>query len=423
MSDLLRGFRVLESAVLLNGDTLGMHLADLGADVIKVEAPGTGDYLRDILGQLAPRQSPAHLQVNKNKRSVAIDLRTDAGRAVFWDLHAGTDAFVDGFADAATDRLGIGYAAQRARKSDIVYCQYTGFGREGPYSPIPSHGQMMNAEAAAVTLETHDDGFVRVGMNRELMWGTSGGGDGTAAGAIHAALRVVAALLARERHGGGCFIDASASDAVIAQGWIGAVYGLNYDRIVDHVGLRRPGSETLTGAKYQYYGTSDGRYVLFCCIEPKFWARFCAAVGRTDLADRTVEAGAVDFGRDDVELRHDLQGIIGSQPMQHWIDLAIERRLPIGPAHQGVASLRDDPHIAARQIIVEGQHPHAGPFTYVGEPVVVDGQPYHQPTPAPSVGEHTASVLREIGYDDARIHALAAGGTIQINPPTQETSP
>ncbi|HRE03036.1 MAG TPA: CoA transferase, partial [Ilumatobacteraceae bacterium] len=188
MSDLLQGIRVLESAVLLNGDTLGMHLADLGADVIKIESPGSGDYIRDILGQIAPRNSPAHLQVNKNKRSVAIDLRTDAGRDVFWDLLATADVFVDGFAGAATDRLGIGYEQQRLCKPNIVYCQYTGFGRAGPYAAIPTHGQMMNAEAAAVTLVTHADGFVRIAENRELMWGTSIGGDGTAAGAVHAAL-------------------------------------------------------------------------------------------------------------------------------------------------------------------------------------------------------------------------------------------
>lgn len=416
MSNLLEGVRVIESAVLLNGDSLGMFLADLGADVIKVEAPGAGDYLRDILGQIGPRQSPAHLQVNKNKRSVIVDLRTDAGREVFWDLLATADVFIDGFAGAATDRLGIGYAEQRARKPDIVYCQYTGYGRFGPYSQIPTHGQMMNAEAAAVALKMGPDGFVRAVENPELMWGTSIGGDGTVAGAIHAASHVVAALFRRERTGEGCFLDASASDAVVAQGWIGAIYGLNQHRLTSRTGLRDADAEPQTGAKYQYYATADDRFILFCGIEPKFWRGFCHAVGRPDLADHQLEAGSVDFARDDVELRRELQRIFLTRAQKAWVDLAIEHRLPIGPAHQRVESLRHDPHVIARGILVEGEHPVAGPFTYVGEPVLVDDQRYEVRRHAPGHGEHTEEVLAELGYSAERVAALQADGTVSLHP-------
>jgi crotonobetainyl-CoA:carnitine CoA-transferase CaiB-like acyl-CoA transferase len=412
MSDLLDGIRVIEAAVLLNGDTVGMLLGDLGADVVKVEAPGTGDYLRDMLGQIVPHHSPAHVQVNKNKRSVTLDLRRDEGRAVFWDLLASADVFVDGFAGDACDRLGIGYEAQRARRPGIVYCQCSGYGRHGPYSSIPTHGQMMNAQAAAVPLHMDPDGFVRAVPSTELMSGTTIGGEGTSAGAVHTAFHVAAALWRRERTGAGCSIDVSAADAVIAQGWIGAVYGWNEHRLTDRTGLRKPGGDGQTGAKYQYYETSDGRFVLFCAIEPKFWRAFCEVSGRDDLAGVQVETGAVDFARDDEALRHALQTVFRSRTQQEWVQLAIEHRLPIGPAHQGVRSVLEDPHVRARQIVVEGSHPSAGPFTYVGEPAIVDGHPYRLRRPAPALGEHTDEILGELGYDAARIAELRTAGVV-----------
>ncbi len=137
MGGLLDGIRVLEVAVLFNGDVVGQQLGDLGADVIKIESPGRGDYLRDMLGQIAPHQSPAHLQVNRNKRSITLDVRTDEGREVFWKLLDAADVFVDGLLSGSCDRMGIGYDEQRRRKPGIVYCHCSGFGARGPYADDP----------------------------------------------------------------------------------------------------------------------------------------------------------------------------------------------------------------------------------------------------------------------------------------------
>lgn len=408
MSQLLHGVRVIESAMLFNGDTVGMLLGDQGADVIKVEAPFLGDYLRDFLGQVTPHNSPAHLQVNKNKRSVTLDLRTDRGRDIFFELLATADVFVDGYASDACDRLGIGYEAQRRVKPDIIYCQYTGFGAQGPYSAIPTHGQMMNALAGAIRLRMDPDGLVRQDDQPELMNGTRSGGEGTSAGAAYAVISTLAALYRRSVTGAGAYIDTAGADAVVAAGWIGAVYNVNHDRMVDTSSLPTPGAD---GVKYQFYETQDKRFVLFCNIEHKFWNNFCRAVGREDLGETKNESTPVDFAGGDLELRHEIQSIIHTRTLEEWVEMAALHDFAVGPAHN-LEEIEEDPHLRAREILVDDEHPDAGPFTYVGDPSMVTGQPYRVRHPAPALGENTEEVLADLGYDADAVRVLRDEGVV-----------
>jgi crotonobetainyl-CoA:carnitine CoA-transferase CaiB-like acyl-CoA transferase len=396
MSNLLAGIRVLESATLFNGDTLGAHLADLGADVIKVESK-QGDYLRHFLGQIEPGLSPAHVQINRGKRSIVLDLKNDADRDVFWHLLDTADVFVDGNASDACDQLGIGYAAQSARKPDIVYCQYSGFGTEGPYAPVPTHGQMMDALAGAHPTAMSADGFMENAPHSGPMRGMDTGGEGTAAGAIHAAFHVAAALVQRERTGQGAFIDVAGTDGVIAQGWIAATYSLNEHLIKDRRTMPNLDNGRLTMAKYQYYEAADGAPMLFCCIEPKFWNAFCKAAQREDLMEAdSPTSDHVDFGQQQDALRRELQSIIGSKTVAQWMALAAEYDFALGPAPRSIIEAAEDPHVKTRGVIHVQDHPRIGQFTYIGEAGRVTGQPYKVQRPAPDLGEHSEEIRQEL---------------------------
>jgi crotonobetainyl-CoA:carnitine CoA-transferase CaiB-like acyl-CoA transferase len=402
MRKLLDGVRVIECAVLLNGDMIGALLGDLGADVIKVEDPARGDYIRDMLGQITPHHSPAHLQVNRQKRSLTVDLTTEPGLGVFWRLLETADVFIDGFLANSMNRLGIGYEAQLARRPSIVYCQHTGYGAQGPYGPIPTHGFMQDALAGVTPMEIGESGWP---SPKEVDFAfappMTRAGPSVSTGALHAALHIVAGVVAAQRTGEGCYIDVSAAEATIATIFPTVPYDLNWERLTDMVGLPT-GNVTATGpdgaARHQYYEAKDHKFVLLCAIETKFWNRFCEAVDRPDLADRRDDLPLIEWGSQDVHCWRELTELFRSRTAGQWIELAAERQLPIGPVYERPRELRNDPHLAAREIFHDAEHPDAGPFTYVASPAVIRDQPFEVGRPAPRLGQHTDEILEELGY-------------------------
>ena len=261
--------------MLLNGAATGMMLVDLGAEVIKVESPGMGDYIR------LPETRHLHLQTNKGKKSLALDLKQEAGREILYRLLETADAFVTNAVAGANEKLGVGYEQLRARKPDIVYCQNTGFGATGPFGHVPSHGQMMDAMGGALPFTMGEDGLAvpkddYVRRTNTLV----SAGDGVSMGAIYAAFHIAAALARRERTGEGAYIDVSSAQAVVASAWLAVTTQINRP---ERRGWWQDPANTRPVARYQAYAARDGKMLLFCPAEEKFWSKFCDLVGRPDL--------------------------------------------------------------------------------------------------------------------------------------------
>ncbi|ALJ16373.1 CaiB/BaiF CoA transferase family protein [Sphingopyxis macrogoltabida] len=413
MISLLSGIRVIECAWLPTGDNTSRLLGDLGADVIKIERPGQGDYLRVLGGLMAPENSPFHLVCNRNKRSVELNLRDDRGRAIFFDLLKTADIFIDGFASDACDKLGIGYQEQCKVKPDIIYCQANGFGRRGKYGKIPGHGYQFQSVGGGVALKEDDEG---------LMWEQLGGGDfpqyfggsldGPLVAAIYAAMTALAALEHRKRTGEGVFIDTAACDAVIALQQTDAVVQWNYDKIYDR---RQPpppfGTSPHERPKYSHYKCKDGKNIQLGAIEPKFWVNLCKAIGREDLMGQHDMTLPIEFFGSDPQLIYTLRDVFLTKTAQEWVDIACLHDIPIVPTNSKMEVL-DDPHLKERDAFEIKDHPAVGKFAMPGWPAMVEGQRYETVRPAPALGEHTAEVLAEVGLGAAELEKLKAAGVV-----------
>jgi crotonobetainyl-CoA:carnitine CoA-transferase CaiB-like acyl-CoA transferase len=393
---LLDGLRVVEVA-LLAPDALGMHLADLGADVVKVEDTGPGDYTRDVGAVHAGGLSFLHLRWNRGKRSVAVDLRNPEGAAVFRDLVAASEVVIEGLRPGALARRGLGYEALTAVNPALVFCSLSGFGQTGPYRDLATHGVAYDAYAALASAEKTADGYPTIPRRYYDI--------GTQAGALYAAAAVLAAVLRARATGHGTHLDVAQADAAVS--WqAGAL-----DPRLSGVTAERGSGALSESVRYQYYATADDRMILFQASERHFFERFCRAIDREDLLHRDAGAEFGEHARGDHELRRELAAIFTTRTQAEWVRLFIDADVPGGPVHT-VPELVDDPQFEARAQLVEQQHPTAGPLRLLGTPVRT-GEPPPTLRPAPAQGEHTDEILRDVlRYDAARIARLRERGAV-----------
>jgi crotonobetainyl-CoA:carnitine CoA-transferase CaiB-like acyl-CoA transferase len=397
----LAGVRVIECSLLEPG-SVAMHLAAFGAEVIKVEAPGSGDYARELSWPIVDGVSLLHWHINQGKRSIVLDLRTAEGADVFLDLVKNAHVVVEGMRPGALAKRGLGYDRLKTVNPKIVFCTLSGYGATGPYKDMPSHGIGFDAWAGCAKPVTDANGFAQIPATPSV---------GTRTGPVWAALAVLAALRRADHEGVGAHIDVAQSDCAAFTNWIIPESYRAYERPESEVtgnradGYKRraPGTEgTTEGVRYQYYRTRDG-HVLFMASEREFWENFCRGVGRPELFENKPGEKYADHAIGDHALRRELQAIFDTRTTAEWIEFGLKVNTPIMVVHDGKSLLRDP------------QFQHRFPWLPANEhgsdlmpvPVKFTGEELPRPLKAPRLGEHTDGILSEVlRYDAARIAAL-----------------
>ena len=390
----LRGIRVLDLTKVLAGPLCTQCLADLGAEVIKLEPPGGGDETR----HWPPRrgsEGAVFLSVNRNKRSIAVDLKTPDGQQVFRRLAATADVVVESFGTGVVERLGIDYPAVRRLRPDIVYCSISGFGRSGPLRDAPGYDVILQAYSGimAMTGET-GSGPVRIPISPIDQ-----------ATGMHAHAAILAALFERKTTNQGCLIEVSLYESAIAL--LGYCLQIFWEKgtIPEKAGS---GHESL--CPYQAFETAD-QPILLGIANDRLWAKFCAEAGLPGAAEdprfRTNPA-RVAHAAETVGL---VQAALRTRPCQEWVAAMRRAGVPCAPINT-LADLMADPHAAARGMFLEYDRPGMGTLRTVAYPVTLDGGKMPVRSPPPALGQHTGPVLRELGYSDAELAAMQASGAI-----------
>ena len=403
----LAGVRIVECSMLGPG-AITTHLADLGADVIKVEPP-SGDYVRDMTWPIVEGVSLMHLHISRGKRSVVLDLRTEGGRATFLDLVRGADAVVEAMRPGGLDRRGLGWEALRAVNPALVFITISGYGMSGPYKDMPSHGVAYDTWAGLVNPGVDEDGFAYIPEHPSV---------GIHAGPLFGALGILAGIIRAREAGEGCRLEIAQSDAAAAMDWYRSESWKAYERPesevtgnkADNYERRAPGTAGMRhGVRYQIYESKDG-FVLFQASEQAFWKNFCAGVDRMDMFERWPGARIADHAPGNREMQAELRDIFRSRTTQEWIAFGAEHDTPIAPVNSP-RTLADDPQFRARLGFLPREALGA---EQLPSPIkVIEGGELPLPTRAPTVGQHTEEVLTEVlGYDAARRAALRAEGAL-----------
>jgi crotonobetainyl-CoA:carnitine CoA-transferase CaiB-like acyl-CoA transferase len=382
----LEGLKVLDLTRLLPGGYCTLLLADMGADVLKVEDPFGGDYVRWFPPKIK-EESAYFLAVNRNKKSMKLNLKHQRGKEILKRLAERYDVLVEGFRPGVMDNLRLGYEELSAVNPRIIYCSISGYGQTGPYSQRVGHDINYIGVAGILGLTGYKD---RPPVVPVVPIADFGGG-------MLAALGIMMALHHRDRSGRGQYVDISMTDAVAS--WMANVAAKYF---VSNEAAGRGEFELAGGLIcYRTYETRDGRHLSVGALEPKFWTNFCRLIEREDLIDAQLDI------REDGKLQKEIETVFKSKTLDEWTALLQGRDTCIEKINT-VAEAMNDPQMLHRQMVVESDHPTEGTIRSIGIPIKFSATPgCVDRLPAPAYGQHTQEVLKSLGFTPNDIEQLA----------------
>jgi crotonobetainyl-CoA:carnitine CoA-transferase CaiB-like acyl-CoA transferase len=391
----LAGYRVLELAHLVAGPACGMYLADMGADVVKIEQPGAGDASRTTYGTQLGGESAVFLTVNRNKRSVALDLARPEGRVVFERLAARADVVVEAYRGGVAERLGIDWARLAPLNPRLVYCSLSAFGPDGPWAGKPGVDMLVQAMGGLMAVMGEPDG-PPVLCGAPVL---------DTIGALMAGQGVLTALLHRERTGQGQRVDVSLlNGTLLAHAARLAIFLATGEE------PGRWGSGHPYIVPFQAFQARDG-WVYVAVWVDRLWAPFCAAIERPALAQDPRFAGRAERLARRAELTALLAEVFRTRTVGEWMQRLEAHDVLCAPVNR-YADLPRDPQVIASRMLVEQDHPRAGRFRTLDTPVRFSETPGTLRMAAPALGEHTDTVLTEADLGTAEIARLRAAGVI-----------
>lgn len=391
----LEGLKVLDLTRSLSGPYCTMMLGDMGAEVVKVEIPGTGDETRSWGPPFIKGESSYFMSVNRNKKSITINLKTDEGKEILRRLIKISDIFIESFRPGTARDLGIDHQAVEKLNPRIIYCSISGFGQDGPYREKAGYDLVAQAMSGIMSI-TGERGRspVKVGVAIADI----GAG-------MFAAYGILSALYRREKTGEGQWIDSSLLDGQVAWLTYMGAYYLATGELPERLGTAHPSI-----VPYQAFKARDS-YLVVAVGNDGIWARFCEALDILELAEDPRFRTNPDRVRNRDALVKILEDVFVRKPAKEWLDSLEKAGVPAGPLNN-LDEVFTDPQVLHRKMLIEVEHSKAGRVKVTGVPVKLSKTPGAIYLPSPALGEHTDEILKSIGYTDREIAVFRARGVV-----------
>ena len=399
----LEGIKVLEVVRVGPAAFPGMWLADMGAEVVKVETPSQAAVKGAGFRTLSEKEAreAAFINYNRNKRSIAVNLRTEEGQEILHRLAKWADVLVEGFRPGVMKRLGGDYETLREINPMLIYCSLSGYGQDGPYKDFPGHDINYISLGGALDLIGEADKEPVVPLNFIADYAGAG---------LHGVIGILLALMARQRIGEGQYVDLAYLDSVIS-----LTANICAARFFSHGFVPQRGASPLSGGYpfYSVYQTKDGKCLSIGCMEPWLWENLCRALGREDFIPYHFESPHWEQAPDDKykEVKEQLKQVFLTKTRDEWFDFLAKHDVCVGKVYSW-DEVFTDPQVLHRQMLVEVEHPTLGKIKHVGIPIKLSKTPGSVRRVGPYLGEHTDELLRELGYMAEAISELRQKGVI-----------